>query len=271
VNSKQARFSNIFVVIDPTRMVQSALIKAEAIARLNGAKLLAYCCIFDAAANASAKTREASQQTTRSWLERLVAAPRSEGLTVDIRLEWNENWRHALVDAASGSNCDLIVKASSKHSAVGRMLAATSDWMLLRRAAAPTLLVSDAPLPESDRKLLAAVKLKPEDPLHEQLNERIVEMGHYIADAAQFELHAVTAYKGKDVYYDRQRFADSCRLPRNRVHSVEGAPQFAIAEAARDVGADTIIIGDPADSETAQRLIDHVDADVLVLPAGEAA
>jgi nucleotide-binding universal stress UspA family protein len=252
-------------------MVQSALLRAESIAMLNKAQLTAYCCVFDAAANASAQVRETMLSSTRAWLERIVAAPRDAGVAVETELEWGEDWRHSVVNAAVRSKADLIIKTSSKHSSVGRMLTATSDWMLLRGAESPTLLVNDRKPMSATRKLLAAIKLKPEDELHEQLNERIVELSHYLADAAGFELHAVTAYRGKEVYYDRQRFADRCRLPRNRVHSVEGAPQHAIAEAARDVGADTIVIGDPAGSETAQRLIDHVDIDVFVLPAGKEA
>lgn len=267
MSDKNVRFGKIFVVVDPTRMLQSALLKAEEIARLNKAELVAYCCVFDRNSDARAEARDAMLDTTRNWLERIVAVPRSEGITVEVELEWSEDWRHALVDAASRSGAGLIVKSASKHSTMGRLLTATSDWMLLRRAASPTLLVNDVQARGASRKLLAAIKQKPEDPLHERLNETIVDMSHYIADSAGFEMHAVTAYKGKDVFYDRQRFADSCRLPRNRVHSVEGAPHYAIAEAARDIGADTIIIGDPTDSETAQRLIDHVDTDILVLPA----
>jgi nucleotide-binding universal stress UspA family protein len=119
----------------------------------------------------------------------------------------------------------------------------------------------------SHRRLLAAIKLKPEDPEHEAMNARIVDLAHYLSSVAGFEMHAVTAYRGEEVYYDRQAFADSCRLPRNQVHAAEGVPQHGIAAVAADIGADTIVIGNPGDSETARRLIDHVDADVLVLPA----
>lgn len=269
MNEVPQRFANIFVVIDPTCMVQHALLRAEAIARLNKARLTAYCCTFNASADEDEADKKAWMAVTRDWLSRVVSTPRAEGLEVNVELEWNEDWRAALVDAATRANCDLVIKTSSKHSIVGRMLTTTSDWVLLRRAVSPTLLVSERPL-RPERKLLAAIKLKPEDEAHELLNQRIVDLSHYIADAAGFEMHAVTAFRGEDVYYDRQKFADACRLPRNRVHSVEGAPQNAIAEAAIDIGADTIVIGDPGESETAQRLIDHVDTDVLVLTGGSA-
>lgn len=266
MDDKQSRFANIFVVADPTRMVQPALLKAEAIARLNRARLTVYCCIFNSDANEAESAKKAVMDTTRDWLSRIVEAPRAEGIEVNVELEWNEDWRRALVAAAGRANHDLLIKTSSRHSTLGRLLTATSDWMILRRAVSPTLLVTDRP-PLTDRKLLAAIKQKPEDAEHEELNERIVELSHFIADAAGFEMHAVTAYRGEDVFYDRQLFADSCRLPRNRVHSVEGPPHTAIAEAAAEIGADTIVIGDPADSETAQKLVDQVDTDILVLPS----
>jgi nucleotide-binding universal stress UspA family protein len=106
----------------------------------------------------------------------------------------------------------------------------------------------------------------PEDAAHEALNEQILELSHRIAEANDFEVHAATAYKGDEMYFDRQKFADYCNLPRNRVHAVEGPPYTAIANAAAEAEADTIVIGNPGKSETAQRLIDHADADIIVLP-----
>jgi nucleotide-binding universal stress UspA family protein len=99
----------------------------------------------------------------------------------------------------------------------------------------------------------------------------ILKASHNLADNAGFELHAVTAYKGDELYSDRQMFANACRLPRNRVHWGEGAPQKVISEVGDDLGADVIVVGNAGRSfnETAQRLIDEVSADVFVLPPPE--
>ena len=262
------KFTSIFVVIDPTRMVQPALLRAEAIARLNGAKLLLYCCIPGESSDDPEASVNLELEATRGWLERVTEAGRAIDLEMSIEVESQPNWRLAIVEAAARSRCELIVKTASQHSLVGRLFSATADWMMLRTAVSPVLLVSQtASKRDAPRRLLAAIKLKPEDADHEIMNTRLVDLAHYLSSVAGCEMHAVTAYRGEEVYYDRQAFADSCRLPRNQVHAAEGAPQHAIAAIAADLGVDTIVIGNPGDSETARRLIDQVDADVLVLPA----
>jgi hypothetical protein len=78
------------------------------------------------------------------------------------------------------------------------------------------------------------------------------------------------------IYFDRQKFADSCGLPRSRVHSFEGAPHKGITEAARQLGSDILVIGCAnrhlGDSgsvigDTARRIIDAVDTDLAVIPS----
>lgn len=262
------KFSKIFVVVDPTRLVQPAVLRAEAIARLNRAQILLYCCIAGEPSSDPATPANAEVRATRDWLERIAAGARSRDVEMRVEVECSTNWRQSIVEAAARSECDLVIKTASQHSLVGRLFSATADWMMLRAAASPVLLVSRTGEQASDhRRLLAAIKLKPEDPDHEIMNKRIVDLAHYLAEVAGFEMHAVTAYRGEDVFYDRQAFADSCRLPRNQVHAAEGAPQHGIAAVAAEIGADTIVIGNPGDSETARRLIDQVDADVLVLSA----
>ncbi|MGD8324834.1 MAG: hypothetical protein PVF50_10765 [Gammaproteobacteria bacterium] len=264
MSSQKRRFSKLFAVIDPTRFVQTAFLRAEAIAKGNGAKLIAYCCISDGNGESPEERTDERIRVVRDSIQRLATLPDDQ---LEIQVESGSDWRRVLVDAAIASGSDLIVKIASRHSLVGRVFNATADWMLLSEARQPILLVADRQPRSTPRKLLAAIKLKPGDDERESLNEEIVELSHYLGDVVGFEVHAATAYRGDDVYFDRQRFADFCRLPRNHVHAVEGAPYVAIARAASNVGADTIVIGKPEKSETAQRLIDHADADMIVLPS----
>jgi len=264
MSQSQQRFSRIFAVIDPTRFVQTAFLRAEAIARHNGAQLVAYCCIAEGSGDSPHERTMQRLEVVRKSMERLVGG--SAAVKTDVRVEWSDDWRRALVDAAVDSKCDLIVKQASRHSLVGRVFSATADWMLLSDVQQPVLLVADR-MPEDHRRLLAAIKLKPDDADQEQLNGSIVELSHYLSDVVGFEMHAATAYRGEEIYFDRQKFADFCGLPRNRVYAVEGAAHVAIARAAQEIAADTIVIGNPQRSETAQRLIAHAICDILVLPA----
>ena len=258
------RLSKVFAVIDPARLIQPALIKGEWICEGNKSALIAYCCVHDEDANTEAEQKR-ELDLTRDWLERIVARPRSAGLDVTIQLEWNKDWRNAIPMAAAEAGADMVIKTASKHTAIGRRLMKTSDWTLLEKTTCPVLLVSGTE-PWDNRKLLAAVKQNPEDAQREELNERIVEIAHIVAEGTGFELFAAAAFKGDNMYFDRQKFADLCRLPRNKVHSGEGAAYKGIAKVAEEIGADIILIGNPAGSDTAGSLIDQVNKDVFVLP-----
>lgn len=265
------RFSKVLAVVDPTRLVQPALIKAEWIARKDEAALHVYCCVYDEESAENEEQQALELTETRAWLERLIASSEAPDLEVTVQVEWKRDWREALVAAAIESESSLVVKTASRHSAIGRRLMKTSDWVLLQHCPCPTLLVSGSQL-WSNKTLLAAIKLRPEDDVHERLNARIVDVSHNISRSTGFELYAVTAYKGNEVFFDRQSFADTCRLPRSRVRSVEGPAQKGIAEIAEEIGADVIVVGNPGGAgakETARRLIDQVNADVFVLPHWE--
>jgi len=266
MNGSSERFESVFVVIDPERMLQPALIKGEWIAARDSAKLTIYCCAYDEALDEDSDRQKRELDQIRSWLDRLAAPAEGYGLDVTVVLEWNKDWRAAIVAAAKEANSGLVIKTASRHTALGRRLLKTADWALLADCSCPMLLVGDSHLWDN-RTLLAAVKLKPEDPAHESLNQRIVKVSHNLAENAGFELHVATAYKGEEVYFDRQKFADSCGVPRNRIHAANGTPQEAISQVANEVGADVIIVGNAGDSknDTARRLIDEVSADIFVL------
>ncbi len=271
-NTTEAPLRKVFVVLDPTRMVQPALEKAEWVAERNRANLHLYCCVYDTHLAFQREAQDAAVELARHWLERLAERPRSRGLGVSVEVESSPDWREAVTAAASSSNADLIVKTASLHGPIARRLMKTADWMLLQQSPRPVLLVN--PIQPANTKLvLAAVKLKPGDEAHIALNEQVVDMSHRIAGALGAELHAVTVYKGDEIFFDRQQFADRCRLPRNRVHATEGAVHRGIADVAEKIGAGVIILGcaqgegTDKSSDAARRIVDEVrTADVIVLP-----
>jgi len=267
MNQEISRFEKLFVVIDPTRMLQPALIKSERIATKHDASLFLYCCVYDERLVDHEAEQQIERELTHQCLERLAAPAREQGLDVEIQVEWDSDWRNAAVAAANAAESDLVIKTASQHSAIGRRLMKTSDLLFLRECTDPVLLVSGRQR-WANNKLLAAIKLKPEDETHQRLNERLVDLSHTIATRAGFDVYAVTAHKGEDVFFDRQRFADLCRLPRNRVFSAEGPPEQAIVAIADDIKPDVIVVGNPggAKSNTARLLIDQVETDILVLP-----
>jgi len=264
----------VFAVIDPERFVQPAFERGEWVAARNGAILHLYCCLGEEGIAADEPMAQFAVERATRWLERLTAEVSESKLETEIEVEWDPKWRERIAGAAQACGADMIIKTVSRHSGLTRQLKTTSDWALLKNARCPVLLIDPSRSPQP-KKVLAAVKLNPDSETYSVLNEQVLSMSHRIASALDADLDAVTVYKGDQMYFDRQKFADSCNLPRNRVHAVEGAPHKGIAAMARDLGSDILVIGRASHNvkesgmvigDTAQRIIDAVDTDLVVIP-----
>ncbi len=279
-----ADVEKIFVILDPNTMEQHSLIMAESIARdfnAQQAKAVAlhvYCCIDEKSIGAEPEQiRSDTQKSVGDWIERLVAPTRSLGLTVDTEVEILQDWRKAIVAAVARQNCVLAIKGMSQHPTLMRLFRDTSDWQLLRDSACPVYLVKTLPTRQV-RKVLAAIKHRTENQVYTEANELILDTARGISDHLGAELHVVTAYEDNFSYPDRQRFADRCGLPRNQVRADMGSPHEVIATAAKKVDADLVVIarvGKPGTKRdighTAERVIDALDTNLLVLPMTEPA
>lgn len=268
------RLQRIFAVIDPERFVQPAFERAEWIAARNGAVMHLFCCLGEEGVAADEPAARFAVERATRWLERLTSEAGDYEVATELQVEWNPDWRSRIGEAARDAGADLIIKTVSRHSGIARQLKTTSDWKLLRNAHCPVLLI-DPRRPPNPARVLAAVKVNPNSEEYMILNEAVVEMSHRVAAALEAELDAVTAYKGEQIYFDRQKFADECRLPRNRVHAVEGPPHKAIAATAKELCADILVIGSANRhlesssmiiGDTAARIIDAVDTDLVVIP-----
>src|SRR5690606_15534316 len=161
-----AELRKIFVVLDPQRLVQPALEKAEWLARRNGAELELYCTLEpQSVADSEAAARLTAR--TQAWIERIAEKPRSEGIKLSIRVE-----------------------TSWPRGALRRRLMETADWTLLRNCQKPILLTSPSG-EEVPKVVLAAVKLKPKDDVYELLNRRVIALAHRVSELLGAELHAV--------------------------------------------------------------------------------
>ena len=277
-----AQSTKVFVVLDPTCMEQAALESGEEIVRAYkthrdiDATLHLYCCINgESVAMVPEQDAEASRQATlervTDWLKRLAAATQADGIDVDIEVEWDDDWRHAIVAAAARQNSAFLIKNMTQHSRFVRMVRETSDWTLIRECHCPILLVKTGRRFRM-RNLLVAVKHSPDDATYEKANDNILAAANRMAEDLGATLHAVTCYD-TDVRPDRQRFADRCGLPRNQVSAAAGSPEKIIAETAAKQGSDLLVIARVARPEnpsavgkTARKVIDEIDTEVLVLP-----
>jgi len=278
-----ADLDRIFVILDPTTMEQPSLIMGESIAsdfKARGeaaATLHVYCAVDEKTIRAGdgvdpEQATDEMRVRMEAWVERIVAHSRSLGIVVETEVEICANWRKAIAAAVSRQTCILAIKSMSQHQRMTRLFRDTSDWQLLRDCACPVYLVKTSgnrPV----RKVLAAIKHRTETKVYTDANDIILGTARGIATALGAELHVVTAYKDNFNYPDRQKFADRCGLPRNQVRAEMGSPQNAIATAAKEIGADLVVIarvGKPGGrrnvGHTAEKLIGALDANLLVLP-----
>jgi len=273
----------IFVILDPTTMEQPSLIMAESIARRGRAATLHVYCSIDEkiirteAGMESDQVRADTKASVSEWIERLVTPTRALGLGVEIEVDISPDWRKATVAAVARQEYMLAIKGMSQQARPKRLFRDSSDWQLLRDLACPVYLVKTSPNRQV-RKVLAAIKHRTEKQVYTEANELILQTARGIAGGLDAELYVVTAYKDDFHYPDRQKFADRCDLPRNQVRAEMGSPRAAITKAAKEIGADLVVIarvgktGSKRDvGHTAEKVIDTLDTNLLVLPMTESA
>lgn len=278
--------SKIFVILDPTTMNQPSLVMAETIATdilssgTPDVSLRLYCCIAEDSVRMppgmDPETARAEEQARMaSWVERLAVHTRSLGLAVETEVEIQPNWRDAIVAAAGRHPSTLAVKNMTEQTRLTRLLRDTSDWKLLRDTGCPLLLVKSYAR-RHVQKVLVAIKHSVEEEIYRAANDRLLEAGRMIAGNVGADLHVVTAYSDVADYPDRQKFADRCELPRNRVTAAMGKPEEAIAKVAEELNADLVVIarvGEAGAKErvgsTAEKVIDSLYCNMLVLPMTE--
>ena len=274
--------TTVFVVLDPTCMEQAAIEAGEELVRAYkthrniDAVMHLYCCINSESVamvpmDDEAAGQGATLQRVGAWLERLAAQPRADGMAVETEVEWDDDWRHAIVRAAARHDSTMVVKNMTQHSRFVRLVRETADWTLIRECQCPILLVKTGKQFRM-RNLLVAVKHSPDDETYEKANDDILAAANRMADQLGATLHAVTCYD-EGVPPDRQRFADRCGLQRNQVSAAAGSPEKIIAETAAQQASDLLLIGrvarpdnPSAVGKTARKVIDEIDTEVLILP-----
>lgn len=265
----------VFAIIDPTQDNQLVLKRAERIAKIRGAKILAHCCIHS---NVRCQDPEALKRAEMKrhelWLEHLIAPLKEAGIDAEYQLQWDPEWRDNLGAAANESGCDLIIKASKSKSLPGR-LRKTSDWQLLRTANMPVFLMKRQKSLES-AKILAAIKSDESSEVHKKMNDDILKLATAIAAPYENgEVHAVRAYKDWDDFINPADLAKRCGIERTHAHSATGTPEEAIQEIANQIDAEMVVMGaipkkgvaGKMFGNTVERVLDMLDCDVVTFVA----
>lgn len=284
--------SNLFVIIDPTREAQPALVRAVDIARQMGGHLHIFCSDHvEKEALVKFKSRsDAKKQTlkkAKEFVETLIAPLRQEGLSLSTEVIWNQGWYQAAVHAAAREASDLIIKSSYPHKGRSHPLSAHSDSWLIRNSTCPVLLTRSG-VSHRLGKVLAAVAIEKGNKEHSALNNRIVSQAKKITRGADAELHLVAALqeqlnlekllelhidKAKGLRTEQELIAERFGVEPALVHVQHGAADKVIVAAAKNLGVQALILGTKARKglkgallgNTAEHILDQLDIDILVI------
>jgi universal stress protein E len=258
-------------VVDPTRNEQWALRKAISIAKnRDDCDVYAFLCTHsDAECDDSAELQSVELRRHALWLDELLAGVDGSGVNVEPIVEWNDDWREAICEAAKEAEVDLVVKKAS-----GRPKSlASSDRQLIRTLQSALLLVKHNPVRDL-QKVLIAVDFNATDETHKTLNEAIMDLGKRIRGSSEnMELHAVNAYPAADKFVHPPDVAKTLDIDRFQVHVHQGNAADVIPKQAHKIDADLVIVGNVgrrglsgiAIGNTSEKILANIETDVLVL------
>lgn len=205
------------------------------------------------------------------WLKSLTEQLESAGASYSYELCWSTEWQKAVLRSAQRCKPDHIFMPAPQDSK--KSLFSNQQWALLRTSVAPVSIVRSSEI-KPRRKLLAAINIqKQDDPAYARLNEKILAKGQEVAGHYGADFYVINAYKDNMHYPDRQKIEKLSGLPSNRVHLEEGDPTSVISRYAREIDADTVVIGTMARQGTAalmrgntsEKLLGKLDLDVIAL------
>lgn len=285
------------VIVDKALTLTPALVRAAAMARKSGDRLLLALFEFDRAlAHAASRgfDLDAYKRGRREKLEALAERLRRDGLEVDTRLYWDHPVTARMLLAVLAEQPQLVIKDVHREASLKRVLFTPQDLDLLRQCPAPLMLVRSGThgLP---RRILAAV-----DPLDErgrphELNARVLNAANRLAmqcDAQVEVVHAfeyVPPFAGPEFGWlpdlglieqfraehrgALQELGKEFGISPGHLHLLDGIPGWAIAEFAADHAIDVVVMGSIQRNalqrlslgSVAEFLLQRLDCDVLVL------
>ncbi|USD35649.1 universal stress protein UspE [Ferrimonas sp. SCSIO 43195] len=292
----------LLVVIDPSREQQPAVDRAAHLARKTGAPMTLFLTIFNFSYEKRALLSEEERELLRAallekhegHLKRLVAPLQQEGLIVDYEIDWNVRVFESIIRYVLDHDVSYIVKSTQAHDTLKSVIFTPTDWHLIRKAPVPVLLVKEHDWPPKG-VIIAAVDVDSRDPLHQELNTRIVNTAKNLAALIDGVVHLVNGYPGlPENMFIEQPSLDSSRFNKSVhqhhkehvealgakfdispecCHVKEGLPEDVISGQAKLLDAELVIIGTIGEQgitatllgTTAEQVIDNLQCDLLAL------
>lgn len=283
----------ILVIIEPEKDTQLALGKAIRLARQTGAELELLICDYSSYLEGgyyfdppqAAVLRKEHLDRQRELLENMATVIRQQGFTVSVDALWGNPPYRQIIQKVEQSRPDLLVQSTRHHEKISRLLLSHQDWQLLRFCPCPVLLVKDKPWNEHPAVVVAV------DPNHTndkpaELDQLLTEAGKVLAEGVGGKAYLFhSCYQPPvsglypirpDVEASRAKTAELLRgfsVPQEQLRIDEREVMESLPAFLQELDANVLVMGVVSRSaidrflvgSTAEKLLDHVDQDVLVI------
>jgi universal stress protein E len=243
------------------------------------------------------------REAQREMLDDLALPAKKRGLDVATGVLDQRPIADAVVHVALDRNPLFVVKGTQYHSDAERAILVDTDWQLVRTCPFPLWLVKPHRMP--DRPLIIAAV----DPMHSndeaaKLDRSIIRCAQDIAGKTGGEMHLLHIYQpmsgigaaatrtfkpirlaveeiGERMEKEHRRrleeLAAAAGVDAARTHQIPGNARDVLPYVARERNAGLVVMGAMARSalsrriigSTAEKVLDHLPCDVLILRAAE--
>ncbi|GAA0687712.1 universal stress protein [Marinobacterium maritimum] len=269
-------FNKLLVVLNPTSDEQVALNKAIRIAGKMDIQITALLLANQV------------KGEFRTKLDQRLLQLKTQGIDVKLEISEETDLLRAVLLCQHQHGFDLTLKEPHKASLTDSLFTSV-DWKLLRTNRTPVLMVRSV-MRGPDAPILAAVEAQPSDQEHLRLSNLILEQSRTLADRLSRPLHLFSAapapmqdpaHTEQHTEQQTQAYREACialgdryGIPAAQVHVGSGPAELLIADQAKALGAQLLVLGTVARTglrgvllgNTAEQVLERADVDVLVIP-----
>ncbi len=297
------KYTNILVVAEPKKDVQTALKRALDIAKFNPKTTITYLRVvydfsYDLLILNKVKEKPIHQDIEKTHLDHLnqiVEEYREKAnseATIIPKVVENRDVGEAVIEEMKSGDYDLIIKAANRHGLLDSIIFTPIDWFILRHAEIPVIIAKSNDW-VSGGNIAVCVDFTLQD--HMQSNIAMLREAQILSKITGAKIHLINSapvymptvmlevpHYSPDLYeqgvLDEHKarmyeFAHKHHIPQENCHIEEGMPDDVIPTVCAKLNARAVMIGSAGRSgiaaaligNTCEEIVDDIDADLFVL------